>query len=45
MVGLYLLYLLKRLKVLEVRVCVIEFGEKYKNFNLLERILNNVFEM
>lgn len=45
MVGLYLLYLLERLKVLEVRVCVIEFGEKYKNFYLLERILNNVFEM
>ncbi|WP_441708626.1 3-dehydroquinate synthase [Helicobacter pylori] len=43
--GLHLSYLLKRLKALEVRVCVIESGEKYKNFNSLERILNNAFEM
>ncbi|GAA7423221.1 3-dehydroquinate synthase [Helicobacter pylori] len=43
--GLHLSYLLKRLKALEVRVCVIESGEKYKNFHSLERILNNAFEM
>ncbi|GAA7672782.1 3-dehydroquinate synthase [Helicobacter pylori] len=43
--GLHLSYLLERLKALEVRVCVIESGEKYKNFNSLERILNNAFEM
>ncbi|WP_100957841.1 3-dehydroquinate synthase [Helicobacter pylori] len=43
--GLHLSYLLERLKSLEVRVCVIESGEKYKNFNSLERILNNAFEM
>ncbi|WP_441724897.1 3-dehydroquinate synthase [Helicobacter pylori] len=43
--GLHLSYLLKRLKALEVRVCVIESGEKYKNLNSLERILNNAFEM
>ncbi|MGL2617027.1 3-dehydroquinate synthase [Helicobacter pylori] len=43
--GLHLSYLLKRLKALEVRVCVIESGEKHKNFNSLERILNNAFEM
>ncbi|GAA7569440.1 3-dehydroquinate synthase [Helicobacter pylori] len=43
--GLHLSYLLERLKALEVRVCVIESGEKYKNFHSLERILNNAFEM
>ncbi|GAA9510055.1 3-dehydroquinate synthase [Helicobacter pylori] len=43
--GLHLSYLLKHLKALEVRVCVIESGEKYKNFHSLERILNNAFEM
>ncbi|WP_187837993.1 3-dehydroquinate synthase [Helicobacter pylori] len=43
--GLHLPYLLERLKALEVRVCVIESGEKYKNFHSLERILNNAFEM
>ncbi len=43
--GLHLSYLLERLNALEVRVCVIESGEKYKNFNSLERILNNAFEM
>ncbi|WRD23238.1 3-dehydroquinate synthase [Helicobacter pylori] len=43
--GLHLSYLLEHLKALEVRVCVIESGEKYKNFNSLERILNNAFEM
>ncbi|MFB1341533.1 3-dehydroquinate synthase [Helicobacter pylori] len=43
--GLHLSYLLERLKALEVRVCVIESGEKYKNLNSLERILNNAFEM
>ncbi|KNE04824.1 3-dehydroquinate synthase [Helicobacter pylori] len=43
--GLHLSYLLERLKAIEVRVCVIESGEKYKNFNSLERILNNAFEM
>ncbi|WP_033601705.1 3-dehydroquinate synthase [Helicobacter pylori] len=43
--GLHLSYLLERLNVLEVRVCVIESGEKYKNFHSLERILNNAFEM
>ncbi len=43
--GLHLSYLLKRLKALEVRVCVIESGEKYKNLHSLERILNNAFEM
>ncbi|GAA7393800.1 3-dehydroquinate synthase [Helicobacter pylori] len=43
--GLHLSYLLKRLNALEVRVCVIESGEKYKNFHSLERILNNAFEM
>ncbi len=43
--GLHLSYLLKRFKALEVRVCVIESGEKYKNLNSLERILNNAFEM
>ncbi|GAA9444687.1 3-dehydroquinate synthase [Helicobacter pylori] len=43
--GLHLSYLLKCLKALEVRVCVIESGEKYKNFHSLERILNNAFEM
>ncbi|WQX50128.1 3-dehydroquinate synthase [Helicobacter pylori] len=42
---LHLSYLLERLKALEVRVCVIESGEKYKNFHSLERILNNAFEM
>ncbi|WP_024750904.1 3-dehydroquinate synthase [Helicobacter pylori] len=43
--GLHLSYLLEHLKALEVRVCVIESGEKYKNFHSLERILNNAFEM
>ncbi|EJB29993.1 3-dehydroquinate synthase [Helicobacter pylori] len=43
--GLHLPYLLERLNALEVRVCVIESGEKYKNFHSLERILNNAFEM
>ncbi|WP_033780996.1 3-dehydroquinate synthase [Helicobacter pylori] len=43
--GLHLSYLLERLNVLEVRVCVIESGEKHKNFASLERILNNAFEM
>ncbi len=43
--GLHLSYLLERLKALEVRVCVIESGEKYKDFHSLERILNNAFEM
>ncbi|WRC89440.1 3-dehydroquinate synthase [Helicobacter pylori] len=43
--GLHLSYLLERLKALEVRVCVIESGEKYKNFHSLECILNNAFEM
>ncbi|TPI01761.1 3-dehydroquinate synthase [Helicobacter pylori] len=43
--GLHLSYLLERLKALEVRVCVIESGEKYKNLDSLERILNNAFEM
>ncbi|GAA7685069.1 3-dehydroquinate synthase [Helicobacter pylori] len=43
--GLHLSYLLERLKALEVRVCVIESGEKYKNFHSLEHILNNAFEM
>ncbi|WP_120912827.1 3-dehydroquinate synthase [Helicobacter pylori] len=43
--GLHLSYLLERLNALEVRVCVIESGEKYKNFHSLERILNNAFEM
>ncbi|GAA8513976.1 3-dehydroquinate synthase [Helicobacter pylori] len=43
--GLHLSYLLKHLKALEVRVCVIESGEKYKNLDSLERILNNAFEM
>ncbi|WQZ97761.1 3-dehydroquinate synthase [Helicobacter pylori] len=43
--GLHLSYLLERLKALEVRVCVIESGEKYKNLNSLERILNSAFEM
>ncbi|GAA7356557.1 3-dehydroquinate synthase [Helicobacter pylori] len=43
--GLHLSYLLEHLKALEVRVCVIESGEKYKNLDSLERILNNAFEM
>ncbi|MGN8373334.1 3-dehydroquinate synthase [Helicobacter pylori] len=43
--GLHLSYLLEHLKALEVRVCVIKSGEKYKNFHSLERILNNAFEM
>ncbi|WP_104748385.1 3-dehydroquinate synthase [Helicobacter cetorum] len=43
--GLHLPYLLDRLKALEVRVCVLESGEKHKNFTSLERILKNAFEM
>ncbi|AFI05480.1 3-dehydroquinate synthase [Helicobacter cetorum] len=43
--GLHLPYLLERLKAPNVRVCVLEAGEKNKNLASLERILTNAFEM
>ncbi|AFI04385.1 3-dehydroquinate synthase [Helicobacter cetorum] len=43
--GLHLSKLLECLKAKEIRVCVLESGERHKNMRSLERILESAFEM